>query len=156
VNQQHAQLMVVFVLVSVPIAFLNMLNPMAALLLLSGAGFLSVFEPNQLHALVMTFLTLQEYGTLIVEIFWGLWLLPFGLLVFKSGFIPKILGILLVLACFGYVVHSFTFILLPHYEAIVETYAGAPEAIGELSMVLWLLIIGVKEPKPAVALAEAV
>jgi len=115
VDQQHTSLMVALVLVAVPIAFLNMLNPLAALLLLSGAGFLTVFEPNQLHALVMVFLNLQESGTMIVQIFWGLWLLPFGLLVFKSGFFPKILGVFLIVACFGYVVHSFPFLKCPRY-----------------------------------------
>jgi len=143
VNQQHASLMVALVLVAVPIAFLNMLNPLAALLLLSDEGFLTVFEPDQLHALVMVFLNLQEHGNIIAEIFWGLWLFPFGWLVFKSGFFPKILGVLLIIACFGYLVHSLTFLLFPHYEAIVSSYAAVPEAIGELSMVLWLLIKGV-------------
>lgn len=143
VNQHHASLMVALVLVAVPIAFLNMLNPLTALLLLSGADFLTVFEPHQLHALAMVFLNLQQYGTTIVEIFWGLWLFPFGWLVFKSGFFPKILGVLLIIACFGYVVHSFTFLLFPRYEAMVASYAAVPEAIGELSMVLWLLIKGV-------------
>lgn len=153
VNQGQASLMVALVLVAVPIAFVNMLNPLAALLLLSSAGFLTVFEPSQLHAVAMVFLNIQEYGTMIVEIFWGLWLLPFGLLVFKSGFFPKILGILLILACIGYVVHSFTFLLFPQYEAIVESFASVPEAIGELSMVLWLLIVGTKDRKPALATA---
>jgi len=148
VNQQQASLMVALVLVSIPIAFLNMLNPLAVLLLLSGADFLTAFNPNQLYALVMVFLSLQEQGTIIVEIFWGLWLLPFGWLVFKSGFFPKILGILLILAGFGYVVSSFTYLLFPHYGEIVSSYASMPEAIGELSMVLWLLIKGVKEQKP--------
>jgi hypothetical protein len=143
VNQQHASLMVSLVLVAVPIAFLNMLNPLAALLLLSDDGFLTVFEPNQLHALVMVFLNLQEHGNIIAQIFWGLWLFPFGWLVFKSGFFPRILGVLLIIACFGYLVHSLTFLLFPHYEAIVSSYAAVPEAIGELSMVLWLLIKGV-------------
>jgi Domain of unknown function (DUF4386) len=143
VNQQHASLMVALVLVAVPIAFLNMLNPLAALLLLSDDGFLTVFEPDQLHALVMVFLNLQEHGNIIAQIFWGLWLFPFGWLVFKSGFFPRILGVLFIIACFGYLVHSLTFLLFPHYEAIVSSYAAVPEAIGELSMVLWLLIKGV-------------
>jgi hypothetical protein len=147
VNQQHASLMVALVLVAVPIAFLNMLNPLAALLLLSGAGFLTAFEPNQLHALAMVFLDLQENGTMIAEIFWGLWLFPFGWLVIKSGFFPRILGVLLIMAGFGYVLHSLTFFLFPDYEAIVSSYAAVPEAVGELSMVLWLLIKGVNVQK---------
>jgi hypothetical protein len=143
VNQQYASTMVALVLVAVPIAFLNMLNPLAALLLLNGAGFLSVFEPKQLHALAMVFLDLQEHGTIIAQIFWGLWLFPFGWLVIKSGFFPRILGVLLIVAGFGYLVHSLTFFLFPHYEAIVSSYMAVPEAIGELAMVLWLLIKGV-------------
>lgn len=154
VNQQLALLMVALVLVSVPIESLNMLNPLAALLLLSGDGFLAVFEPNQLHALVMVFLNLQEYGTFIVQIFWGLWLVPYGLLVFKSSFIPKILGVLLIIACFGYVVHSFTFLLFPRYEAIVGSYASVLE-FGELPMLLYLLIKGVKDQPKSKILAAA-
>jgi Domain of unknown function (DUF4386) len=151
VNHGHALLMVAFVLVSVPIAFLNMLNPLSALLLLSGADFLTIFEPTQLHALAMVFLNVQEYGTMIVQIFWGLWLLPFGWLVFKSGFFPKILGVFLIIAGFGYVAHSFTFLLFPRYGDTVSSFAAVPEAIGELSMVLWLLIIGAKDQKPVLA-----
>ena len=143
VSQQHASTMVALVLVAVPIAFLNMLNPLAALLLLSGAGFLTVFEPNQLQALALVFLDLQEQGTIIAQIFWGLWLFPFGWLVIKSGFFPRLLGVLLIAACFGYLAHSLTFFLFPGYEAIVSSYMAVPEAIGELSMVLWLLIKGV-------------
>lgn len=149
VNPKHALLMMVLVLVSVPIAFMNMLNPLVALWLLSGADSLTVFQPPQLHALTMVFLSMQEYGTIIVQIFWGLWLFPFGLLVFKSGFFPKILGVLLIAAGVGYVVHSFTFLLFPHYEAMVSSYAAIPEGVGELSMVVWLLIKGAKEQPPA-------
>jgi hypothetical protein len=153
VDQQLALRMVALVLVAVPIAFLNMLNPLAALLLLSSADFLSVFAADQLHALAMVFINLEKYGTMIVQIFWGLWLLPFGLLVFKSGFFPKILGIFLVLACFGYLADSFTFLLFPGYADIVSSFAAVPEAVGEFSMVLWLLIIGAREQKPALAVA---
>jgi hypothetical protein len=149
VNQKHALLMVALVLVSVPIAFLNMLNYIAALVLLSNASFLTVFQPSQLHALVMVFFNLQKHGTIIAQVFWGLWLFPFGLLVFKSGFIPKILGILLIIAGFCYLTHSFTFLLSPHYGDIVSQYTAMPEAIGELSIILWLLIKGVTDQKPA-------
>jgi hypothetical protein len=153
VDQQLAAQMVALVLVAVPIAFLNMLNPLAALLLLSGADFLSVFEPHQLHALAMVFVNLEEYGTMIAQIFWGLWLLPFGLLVFKSGIFPKVLGVFLIAACFGYLADSFTFLLFPHYADMVSSFAAVPEAVGELSMVLWLLIVGAREQKPAFAAA---
>lgn len=141
--------MIALVLVAVPIAFLNELNHLAALLLLNGSSFVNVFELHQLHALAMVFLNIHEHGLIIVEIFWGLWLLPFGWLVVKSGVFPKILGILLIIAGCGYVITSFTFLLFPHYGELVEQYAAVPEGIGEILMILWLLIMGAKDPKPA-------
>jgi hypothetical protein len=146
VNRNLALLMVIFVLVSVPIAMLNLLNQFAALLLLSGANYLAVFEADQLHALVMLFLDLLDHGTLIAQIFWGIWLLPLGYLVFKSGFLPKILGILLMIATFGYVVGSFASFLFPNYDRIIELVYYEP-AIAEILFVLWLLIRGVNESK---------
>jgi hypothetical protein len=145
VDQKRALLMVALVLVSVPIGFLNMLNPLVVMFLLSGADFLSAFGTNQLNALVMVFLALQDYGTVLAEIFWGLWLFPFGLLVIKSGFFPKILGILLVVACFCYVAYSITCILFPNYNIMLLT---VPAAVAEFSMILWLLIKGAKEKGP--------
>ena len=134
--------MVIFVLVSVPIMFINMLNHYAALLLLSGADYLKVFGADQLHAQVMIFLDLFEHGYLITQIFHGLWLLPLGYLVFNSGFLPRILGVLLMIGCFGYLIESFTVFLFPSYEVI-----GAPSAvvagIAEISFCLWLLVKGV-------------
>ena len=84
------------------------LTEFAALLLLSGADYLTAFTADQLHALVMFFLDLHEYGVFIASIFCGLWLLPLGYLVFKSGYIPRILGVLLMIGCFGY--------LIPHHS----------------------------------------
>ena len=112
VNKNHALLMVIFFLVSVPITMLNELNQFAPLLLLSGADYLTVFTSDQLQALVPLFRGLHEYGIMIAYIFWGLWLFPLGYLVFKSGFLPKILGVLLMIGCFGYLIdflHSFFF-----------------------------------------------
>ena len=85
VNKGYASLMVTFVLVSVPISFLNVLNEIAALELLSGASFLGVFQKSQLDALVMVFLNLHSDGLDVVNIFWGLWLFPFGVLVYIFG-----------------------------------------------------------------------
>jgi hypothetical protein len=145
VDQKRALLMVALVLVSIPIAFMNMINPLAVMFLLSGADFLSAFGTNQLNALVMVFLTLQDYGTILAQIFWGLWLFPFGLLVIKSGFFPKILGILLIVACFCYVAYSISSILFPQYNVMLVT---VPAAVAEFSMILWLLIKGAKENEP--------
>ena len=146
VNKNHALLMIIFVLIGVPIASLNMLNQFAALLILGGANYLTAFNTNQLNALVMLFLNMQEYGVLIAQIFWGLWLLPFGYLVFKSGFLPKCLGILLMIACFGYLIGSFISFISPAYATMIQPIYIEP-AIAEISICLWLLIKGVKTPK---------
>ena len=144
VNQNLAVLMVVLVLISVPIAFLNELNNIAALTLLSGAGYLSVFRTDQLQALALLFLGLNSYGNIIAQIFWGLWLFPFGLLVFRSRFIPRILGVWLIINCFAYLAISFTALLLPDYRELVFR-AAMPALLGELAIMLWLLIVGAKQ-----------
>ncbi|UCE15361.1 MAG: DUF4386 domain-containing protein [Candidatus Bathyarchaeota archaeon] len=92
VNNFIALLMVLFGLVMVPIMFINNVNQFAALLLLSGADYLTVFEAGQLHAQVMFFLDLHHHGWLMAQIFWGLWLFPFGYLVFKSGLLKHIIS----------------------------------------------------------------
>jgi hypothetical protein len=150
-SQKHALLMLTLVLVSVPIAFLNMLNYVAAVVLLNDQNLLPAFTPSQIHALAMVFLDLHQNGTIIVQIFWGLWLFPFGVLIFKTDFIPKIFGILLIVAGLSYLSHSFTFLLSPHFGNIISQYTAAPEAIGELSIVLWLLFKGVNSPKTTTA-----
>ena len=142
VNKNHALLMVMFVLVAVPISFINELNKFAALLLLSGADYLTAFTANQLHALVPLFLDLHEYGIHINSMFFGLWLLPFGYLVFKSGYIPRILGILLMIGWLGYMLEFFTFFLLPDFNAAIEPVFMIT-GIGEFLLPLWLLIKGV-------------
>ena len=138
VNKNRALLMVILVLVSVPIAMLNELNQFAALQILSGADYLTVFTTDQLHAQMMLFLGLHEDGIIIAQIFWGLWLFPLGFLIFKSGFLPKTLGVLLMIGCFGYLIDSFAIILFPRFTGIAQfTF------IGELLLPLWLLIKGV-------------
>jgi uncharacterized membrane protein len=89
VNQRHASLMVLLIVVSVPIAFLNELNSIAALVLVRGADFLSVFEKPQREALAMLFLRLHGQGFVVAEIFWGLWLFPLARLVYRSRFLPR-------------------------------------------------------------------
>ncbi len=143
VNKNHALLMVIFILLGAPIAMLNELNRFVTLLLLSGADYLTVFTVDQLQALVPLFLDLHEQGITIAGIFWSLWLFPMGYLVFKSGFLPRILGILLMIACFGYLIDSFGRLLLPNFDAtIVSTIVGFM-LWGELLFPLWLLIKGV-------------
>jgi hypothetical protein len=150
VDKDQDRLMVVLIVASVPVACLDMLNQFAPILLLSGAGYLSAFEPAQLQALAMVFLDLHKHGYFIAEIFWGLWLFPLGRLVFKSGsgVISKVLGVLLMVGCFGYLIECLTIFLVPSYKMI--TYPGlAIAAFAEISCILWLLIKGVEDQKPA-------
>lgn len=96
VNKDHANLMVTLVLLSVPITFLNVLSELAALTLMHGPNWLSVFDSSQRNALTMLFLILHADGANVANIFWALWLFPFGVLVLQSGYFPRILGIWLI------------------------------------------------------------
>jgi hypothetical protein len=139
VNKNMARLMVIFLLLGVPIAMLNELNQFAVLLLSSGADYLRAFTADRLHALVLLFLHLHDNGIQIAGIFWGLWLFPMGYLVFKSGFLPRILGILLMIGCVGYLIQSFAAFLLPNLEVNIALFTFW----GEVLFPLWLLIKGV-------------
>jgi hypothetical protein len=137
VNRNMASLMVIFSLMAVPIAMLNELSQLAVLQLLSGTEYLNVFTTGQSQALAYFFLRLHGQGLNIAQIFWGLWLFPMGYLIFKSGFLPRILGVLLVIACFGYVIQSIAAFLGYNIDLIFFT------GWGELLLLLWLLIRGV-------------
>ena len=146
VNPRQAVLMVTLIVVSIPIAFLNEVNAIAALVLVRGPDFLSIFEKPQREAMAMLFLNLHSHGFDVAAIFWGLWLFPLGLLVYRSGFLPRVLGVLLILNGFTYPANSFTSLLLPQYEHIVSRWM-MPLGFGELVFMFWLLIMGAK-PKP--------
>ena len=136
--------MVTLFAVSVPISFMNTLNSIAALILVRGADFLSAFDQPQRESLAMLFLRLHSQGFIGAQIFWGLWLFPFGLLVYKSGFLPRILGVLLMINCFPYLADSFTALLWPAYMHVVSQITLAPK-FGEAAIMLWLLIMGAKD-----------
>jgi len=150
VNRRHAALMVVLIVVSVPIAFVNELNSFAAIVLVRGADFLSVFDQPQRDALAMLFLHLHGRGLVVAEIFWGLWLFPLASLVYRSRFLPRFLGIWLALAGVAWVVLSLTCILLPQYQDKVDRYCQ-PAFFGEIAFMLWLLIGGARPPAPGTA-----
>lgn len=152
VNKSYARLMVGLVLVSVAVTFANVLNNIAALTLFRGADYLSVFDKPQRDALAMLFLGLSGQGHAVNNIFWGLWLLPFGLLVMSSRFLPRILGPLLIINGFAYVAASLTSLLFPSYTNVVFPVI-MPALLGELWIMLWLLIKGVKV-QPLVAKAS--
>ena len=138
VDQGQAALMVILVLVSVPISFLNVLNELGALVLLSGADFLSVFDRSQLDAVAYLFLRLHSLGIVVVEMFWGLWLLPLAGLTFRSGVVPRVVGALLIVAGVGYVVTSLASLLVPQYASLVSTIT-LPATVGEFAIIVWLL-----------------
>jgi hypothetical protein len=152
VNRRQASLMVLLIVVSVPIAFMNEVNSIAALVLVRGADFLSIFEKPQREALAMLFLNLHHYGIVVSEIFWGLWLFPLGLLVYRSRFLPRLLGVWLILAGFAWLILSLTSIVLPQYQDKVNTFSQ-PAMIGEIVFMFWLLIKGAK-PTPIAALVS--
>ncbi len=146
VNKNHALLMVIFVLVSVPISFVSMIYHFGSLQFLSGADYLTAFTTGQLHAQVMSYLDLYRTGVSIATIFHGLWLLPLGYLVYKSGYFPRIFGVLLMIACFGFLIQALTFFFAPSYEVI--TYPGAViMIIAEFGFCGWLLVKGAKIPE---------
>lgn len=149
VNEWHSRLMVSLVIAAVPVAFLNEIMHTAVLVILSGSEYLNVFGSEQVNALVMLFLELHEKGILIVGVFWGLWLFPFGYLVIKSGFIPKIFGILLIIGCFAYLADSITAFLIPQHREFISKILMIPLGVGEISTILWLIIVGAKNSKPA-------
>jgi hypothetical protein len=137
VNKDHAVLMVVLALLGVPISFLNEVHHLAALRLLDdpGAGALA---PAQLQAQVLLFLDMRQSGIVVAQIFWGLWLLPLGLLVYRSGFLPRVLGLPVVLAGAAYLFDSGTQLLFPGSPTISQyTF------LCEMALPLWLLIKGV-------------
>jgi Domain of unknown function (DUF4386) len=153
VDEGLARLMVILgALMVTPIYFLNTINDAAALLLARGAGFLSVFDKPQRDALVMVFLRMHGQGILANEIFWGLWLFPFGLLVYRSRFLPRVLGVWLMLNCFAYLATSITGMLRPQYEQRVSNWVF-PVMLGELAIMLWLIIMGAKERQPVATVA---
>jgi hypothetical protein len=145
VNRRHASLMVLLIVVSVPIAFLNELNSIAALVLVRGADFLSIFEKPQRDALATLFLNLHFHGYVVNEIFWGLWLLPLALLVYRSRFLPRFLGVWLALAGFAWAILSFAGVLSPQYYDKVFTFTQ-PAVFGEIAFMLWLVIKGARPP----------
>jgi hypothetical protein len=153
VSAKHARAMLVLMLISVPISYVNVLNDLAAITFARGPEFLSSFAQAQRDALVLFFLRLHNQGLALAQIFWGLWLFPFGIAVIRSGFIPRFVGIAVMIAGFGYVISSAVSLFLP----------ASAQGIGQLAMILgvgelaffWLLIWGAK-PQPGATLTEEI
>ena len=142
VNKDLALLFLLLNLGGSAVYSINLLNQFAAVLLLSGADYLKVFQADQLQALAMFFLNLHHNGYWIAQIFFGAWLFPLGYLVFKSGFLPRILGVVMMIHFVGWLMTFLQFFLFPGFGAI--TYVTYPLGlISELGLTLWLLIKGV-------------
>lgn len=153
VDEGMARLIVILgAMMVTPIYFLNTLNDAAALLLIRGGNFLAVLDQPQREAMAMLFLRLHNHGVMVNEVFWGLWLFPFGVLVYKSRFLPRILGIWLLLNGGAYVAHSITGIMWPQYYGAVWNRL-LPLTMGELAIMLWLLIMGAREKQELAATA---
>lgn len=145
VNPKHAAVMAILGLMTAPIFFFNVLNDAAALILVHGADFLSVFGEPQRDALAMLFLRLHGQEIVAAEIFWGLWLFPLAILVYRSRILPRFLGVWLAINGFAYLALSLTGLLLPQYEEMVSNYAF-PAQLGEVVFMLWLLVMGARVP----------
>jgi hypothetical protein len=148
VNPLHAALMLGLVMLAAPLAFIGESYHMALLTLARGADVLAVFDKPQRDAIEMLILKLDDAGTTIAEIFWGLWLLPLAYLVFKSRFLPRLLGVWLAINGVAYVILSGTSVFFPQYQRAVFGLSQ-PALFGEMALMLWLLIMGAKpRPKP--------
>jgi hypothetical protein len=146
VDKKNAVLFVILMLVTVPIMCFNLVNQFAALLVSTDANYAELFFPDTLNGLVMLFLDLEEVGYTIAKIFWGLWLLPLGYLAYKSDYMPKILGILLIISCFTYLIDFSIFFVLPSVYETIAMIINLPTMFFELAFAFWLLIKGVNIP----------
>jgi hypothetical protein len=146
VNKNLALLFLLLNLGGVAVECINALNLFAALQFLSGANYLNVFQTGQLQAMAMSSLNLYTSGFIIAQIFFSAWLLPLGYLVYKSRSLPRFLGLLLILDFFGNLSWFLQFFLLPDY-GILAYPGNAISFVAEISLTLWLLIMGVKEQK---------
>jgi hypothetical protein len=148
VNEGVANLMVLLAVVNVPIYFTNIQNEFAVLSLVSGATYLNGFSVEQIQSQVLFHLEQYDNGMRVIHIFSGLWLFPFGYLVLKSGFLPKVLGIFLMVGCFGYLINFIGGFLFHNYADIgIARFVSLPASIGEIGICLWLLIIGIRDKR---------
>jgi hypothetical protein len=150
VDRKQAWVLAAMVLVQVPMWFAFTLIHLASLVLQNGSGAWAAFDQAQLNALALGSLRLFEQGVGAVSAYWGLWLVPFGILVYKSGFIPRILGVFLLVAASAYLVSAATHFIFPARYASVFWGLAPVYGLGELGIIGWLLIKGAREdPAPA-------
>jgi len=147
VNQNFALLFLLLNAAGVAVQCISLLFLLVPMLINGSADFQRAFQPDQLNTLNLLFYNLHKSGFMIAQIFYGTWLLPLGFLVYKSGFLPKVLGVLLMADFVSVMIWFFQFFLLPEYDII--SYPGlAISLIAEFSLSLWLIIKRVKEQEP--------
>lgn len=150
VNKNYARLMVLLAIMSVPLFFLNAQNQFNVLSLVFETKKHFGLPQEQIQSQVMLHLDQYENGMRTIHIFSGLWLFPFGYLVFKSNFLPKFFGVLLMLGCFGYLINFLGHTLSSNYSKLgISSYISLPASVGEIGICLWLLIMGAREEKVA-------
>ena len=148
VDGKLSLLMVVLVLVQLPFQVISVFNHLFVLELARDQSLPLAFNSNQIEALGMLFLNADQLGIFASILFWGIWLFPLGFLIIRSKFLPKFLGVWLILAGITYVILFFIDSLLPQYAEICFKFAF-PFILSEIAFMLWLLIRGAKEPQPA-------
>jgi hypothetical protein len=149
VDRGAAWWMAVLGVMATPIMILNTLSEFTVLAMLDDPRFVGAFAPTALQELVRAAMRTHGAGFTIAGVFWGLWLFPFALLVWRSRFLPRALAVILAAAGCGYLVRTFVATLAPHWSDAVEPFAGVTTA-GELPVMFWLLLVGAR-PKTAVA-----
>jgi uncharacterized protein DUF4386 len=146
VNRSAATQLVLLVALSVPIMFVNTLNELAALILVGAPPFLATFPRPQLDSLAFLFLRVHGEGIGVVDVFWSLWLVPFGVLVMRSGFLPRALGVLLLAGATGAMIGAVTSLFPTLSNGTVDA-VGQVLALGELPIIVWLVFPGAREPR---------
>ena len=147
VNRTLAMVCFMSLVVGGGIGIVNQLNNLGAVTLVTNADYIKAFPPDQLNALAMTFLRMNNYGIGLMEIFTAIFLFCFGLLTLKSKYMPGVIGILLIVGSFGFPINTFTKILIPQlYPVAFTQLAMLGGALGGAVPMLWLLIMGVKAP----------
>lgn len=148
IHHNIAKCMIILVLIGIPIAFVNLEHKFAILSILNNENLFAGIPINQLQQQLLISLQNFNNGINLLSVFWGLWLFPFGWLVYKSGFLPKLLGILLMMGCVCYLIDFSVSLLIPLYNSSsISTYVMLPASIGEIGICLWLLIVGVSKSK---------
>jgi hypothetical protein len=155
VHKGVARAMLVLVIVAATITCVSALFEFEGLRVATGAVDMAAFGAAGSNAMVLLLLGTQHYGLLVAQIFFGLWLAPLGYLAYRSGWFPKALGIVLVAACASYLVDLLVAFLVPDLGKTAHGYLTILPAIAEPAMVLYLLIVGIKTPKPAIRITAA-